>query len=126
MSKLRRRDLIKLGAGAGVSALGLLTAPAAFSQQAQQGSTPPTGGLDQASSDRLQHFPDITESEEVITTVQPGYVTKTGPGWVNNSGRANGNGPMDECSRRIVEWVHWFSESDLTDSCIDTDQLPAE
>ena len=26
MSKLRRRDLIKLGAGAGVSALGLLTA----------------------------------------------------------------------------------------------------
>src|SRR4029077_17466608 len=63
---------------------------------------------------------DIAESEEVITTVQPGYVTKTGPGWVNSSGRASGNGPMDECSRRIVEWVHGFSESDLTDSCIET------
>jgi hypothetical protein len=52
--------------------------------------------------------------------VQLGYETKTGPGCVNNSGRANGNGPRDECSRRIVEWVHGFSESDLTDSCIET------
>src|ERR1700730_12753758 len=120
VSRLGRRELIKLGAGAGVAVAGMLTAPAAFSQQTQQGPTPPTGGLDQASSDRVQHFPDIAESEEVITTVQPGYMTKTGPGWVNNSGRANGNGPMDECSRRIVEWVLGFSESNLTDSCIET------
>jgi 2-methylcitrate dehydratase len=27
---------------------------------------------------------------------------------------------MDESSRRIVDWVHGFSESNLTDSCIDT------
>jgi len=27
-----------------------------------------------------------------------GYTVYTGAGWVNNSGRASGNGPMDECS----------------------------
>jgi 2-methylcitrate dehydratase len=123
VSRLCRRDVMKLGVGAGVGVAAMLKAPAAFSQQAQiqgQQPGPPTSGLDKASSDRVQHFPDITESEEVITTVQPGYVTKTGPGWVNNSGRAYGNGPMDESSRRIVEWVHGFSESGLTDSCIET------
>src|SRR5260370_8558650 len=123
VEKLGRGELIKVGGGAGVAAGGMLTAPALFAQQAQ--TTPPrtggpTGGLDQAPALRVQHFPDITESEEVITTVQPGYITKTGAGWVNNSGRASGNGPMDESSRRIVEWVHGFSESDLTPSCLDT------
>jgi 2-methylcitrate dehydratase len=39
----------------------------------------------------------------------------TGAGWVNNSGRASGNGPMDECSRRIVEWVDSYSASKMTD-----------
>jgi 2-methylcitrate dehydratase len=117
---LGRRDLIRLGVGAGAAAAGMLTAPAIFAQQAQQAPPAPTGGLDQAPSLRLQHFPDITESEEVITTVQPGYITKTGAGWVNNSGRAFGNGPMDESTRRIVDWVHGFSESDLTPSCLET------
>ena len=120
VSTLARRDLIKLGVGAGAAAAGMLKAPAIFAQQAQQPPPAPTGGLDQPPSLRVQHFPDITESQEVITTVQPGYITKTGPGWVNNSGRAFGNGPMDECSRRIVEWVHGFSESDLTPSCLET------
>src|SRR5690348_11244157 len=120
VSTLGRREVIKLGAG--VAAAGILEARAFAQQATLQGQQPgpPTAGLDKAPSDRVQHFPDINESEEVITTVQPGYVTKTGPGWVNNSGRAYGNGPMDECTRRIVEWVHGFSESDLTASCIET------
>src|SRR2546426_4276370 len=115
---LTRRDLMtKVGAGAGVAVAMLKNASA---QQGQQVPTPPTSGLDQASHQNEQRFPDIRQSEEVVTSVQTGYITKTGPGWVNNSGRASGNGPMDECSRRIVEWVHKLSESDLTDSCVET------
>jgi 2-methylcitrate dehydratase len=112
-------DLIrKLGLGTGAAVAMLKTTSG---QQGRGGPpAPPTAGLGQAPSGNVQHFPDIDESQEVITTVQPGYITKTGPGWVNNSGRANGNGPMDECSRRIVEWVHKFSDSDLTPSCIET------
>src|SRR5690242_21429395 len=113
---LRRRDVIKLGAG--VAAAGILKAPALFAQQAQQAPSAPTGGLDQAPALRVQHFPDITESEEVITTVQPGYITKTGSGWVNNSGRAFGNGPMDECSHRSVQRVRGVWECARTVSCL--------
>jgi 2-methylcitrate dehydratase len=59
------------------------------------------------------------ESKEIATSGNVGYITKTGPGWKNTSGRAWGNGPMDECSRRFVEWVDKFSEKDLTDATID-------
>src|SRR6516225_1510193 len=89
-----RRDLIKkFGLGAGAAVTMLKTASAQQGQQRPP--VPPTAGLGQASSQNVQHFPDITESQEVVTSVQPGYITKTGPGWVNNSGRASGNGPMD-------------------------------
>jgi 2-methylcitrate dehydratase len=116
LPELSRRDLItRLGAGAAVAVAMLKTASAQ-----QQPLPAPTAGLGQAPSGNVQHFPDIVASQEVITTVQPGYITKTGPGWVNNSGRANGNGPMDECTRRIVEWVDGFSESNLSGSCIET------
>jgi 2-methylcitrate dehydratase len=108
--------MARVGAGAG-AAVAMLTRASA--QQAQP-STPPTGGLAPASHQNEQRFPDIRESDEVVTSVQPGYITKTGPGWVNTSGRASGNGPMDECTRRIVEWVHRISDSDLTDSCLNT------
>ena len=110
-SKLGRRDLMKMGVGASVAVAGMLNVPAAVAQQGEV-PRPPTGGLEPTSSAFVQHFPDIAESQEVISTVQPFYITKTTAGWVNNSGRANGNGPMDECSRRIVEWVHSFSASD--------------
>ena len=111
---LGRRDLMKLGVGAGVAMTALQPL------QAQQPPAQPTSGLGQASSQNVQHWPDIQESREVTAAVQPGYAVSTGPGWVNNSGRASGNGPMDECSRRIVEFVTSYSESKLTDSLVET------
>jgi len=111
---LRRRDVLtKLGVGAGVAMSMRKTASA---QQAQA----PTGGLDEASKANLQVWPDIRKSEQVTASTQVGYAVSTGPGWVNNSGRASGNGPMDESSRRIVEFVSSYSESKLTDPLAET------
>jgi hypothetical protein len=107
---LGRRDLIKLGVGTGVAITALKPL------QAQQ---PPTSGLGQASSQNVQRWPDIQESREVTAAVQTGYTVSTGPGWVNNSGRAAGNGPMDESSRRIVEFVSSYSESKLTGKLVE-------
>jgi len=111
-----RRDLMKLSAGAGLAAA-MLKPPAASAQQAQ---VAPTAGLDEAPKQNVQRWPDIRESQQVTATTQTGYKVSTGPGWVNNSGRASGNGPMDECSRRIVEFVSSYSESKLTDPLIET------
>ena len=91
---LGRRDLVKLGLGAGV-AMTVLKAQAP-AQQGQQPPMPPTAGLAEASSQNVQRWPDISKSEQVAATTQTGYTVWTGPGWVNNSGRASGNGPMDE------------------------------
>ena len=93
-SALGRRDLIKLGIGTGV---GWKALPLG----AQQLPALPTDGLGQTSSQNVQHWPDIQKSQEVAATTQTGYTVSTGPGWVNNSGRSFGNGPMDECRRRI-------------------------
>jgi hypothetical protein len=123
-SGLGRRDLMKLGVGAGAAAAGMLSAPGVLAQQGQQAPSPvpPTSPLAQQSrlGDGTQIWPDLRESEMVTASMQAGYNVSSGPGWVNNSGRANGNGPMDECSRRIVEWVHAYSASDLTDSLAGT------
>ena len=118
-SGLGRRDLMRLGAGAAVA--GMLKAPAAFARQGQQlPPISPTSPLAPREHGREQHFPEIRESQEVITTVQPFYITKTRSGWVNDSGRAWGNGPMDESSRRIVDWVRGFSFKDLDAKTIET------
>ncbi len=118
-SGLGRRDLMRLGAGAAVA--GMLKAPAAFARQGQQPPPiSPTSPLAPREHAREQHFPDIRESQEVITTAQPFYITKTRSGWVNDSGRAWGNGPMDESSRRIVDWVSGFSFKDLDAKTIET------
>ena len=71
VSRLGRRDLMKLGARAGVAVAGVLTAPAAFSQQGQA-PPPPTAGLDQAPSLRVQHFPDITDAIAVDVSSKAG------------------------------------------------------
>jgi hypothetical protein len=69
--------------------------------------------LDEAPKQNVQRWPDIRESDQVVATTQPGYAVSTGPGWLNKSGRTFGNGPMDESSRRIVEFVSSYSESKL-------------
>ena len=112
-----RRRLIKLGVSAGVAAAGMLTAAQnASGQNGQQGRA--LGPLAPASTDNDQKWPDIVESEQMVTSGQTGYQMFSGPGWVNNSGRAFGNGPMDECSRRIVEWVSSY-QLDATDSFLE-------
>src|SRR3974377_1453393 len=85
---LRRRELMKLGAGAG------LTLPLIKPQvgSAQQAPAAPTAGLDEASKLNVQRWPDIRESQQVAATTQTGYTVSTGPGWVNRSGRALGTG----------------------------------
>jgi 2-methylcitrate dehydratase len=87
---------------------------------AQRAETPPTSGLEEAPKLNVQRWPEIRESQQVAASTQTGYTVSTGPGWVNRSGRASGNGPMDECSRRIVEFVDSYSESKLTNSLVET------
>ena len=48
-----------------------------------------------------------------------GVVTRTDAGWKNDADRASGNGPMDEPTRQVVEYVSSFSETQLTDSLVD-------
>ena len=98
-----RRKLMKLGVSAGVAAAGALAAQSALGQGQQGGRL--SGPLAPTSTDGVQKWPEIVESGEMVTSDQVGFDMYSGPGWVNNSGRAFGNGPMDECTRRIVEWV---------------------
>ena len=85
LPRLGRRDLIKMGAGAGIAMTQMLDASKASAQESAQALPPP------------------------LKTV----MTQTGTGWKNNANRASGNGPMDDTSRRLVEYVHAYSESDM-------------
>jgi 2-methylcitrate dehydratase len=93
---LGRRDLMKLGAGVVATAL---TAQHASAQRgggggrgnATQGPVPPPGSPP----------PD---------TWRP----HTGAGYHNEANRVGGNGPMDDTTRKIVQYVHGFKESDMT------------
>jgi 2-methylcitrate dehydratase len=113
---VKRRHVLKAIAGAGAALA------AAKSMKAQQpgAPAPPTGGLAAPNLTNLQHWPNIENSREVLASTQTGFTVSTGPGWVNNSGRAFGNGPMDECTRRIVEYVDGYSESQLTPLLVET------
>jgi 2-methylcitrate dehydratase len=111
---IKRRNLLKIVASVGAAMT------ATKSLKAQQPGPSPTGGLAEASSQNVQRWPNIQRSQEVAASTQVGFNVATGPGWVNNSGRAFGNGPMDECSRRIVEFVSGYSESKLTDPLVET------
>jgi 2-methylcitrate dehydratase len=117
---LGRREMLRnVGVGAGFAAAAVLGTQAASAQQiAPPG--PATNPLQRqsASGDGTQHWPDVRESEYVPASVQTGYDVSSGPGWVNNSGRAFGNGPMDETSRRIVEWVYQYSPANFTNSLV--------
>lgn len=87
VAPLGRRDLMKLGAGAVMTAL---TAPRASAQTPAPGSPRPPGEL------------------------RP----HTGPYYKNEYGRAGNNGPMDDTTRKIVSWVHSFSEANLTEPLV--------
>jgi 2-methylcitrate dehydratase len=103
---LGRRDLMKMGAVAGVAAMTqMLHAPRASAQEAATGLT-----QDQRSAYRPEAW---REAERYA-----GVKMETGPGWKNDSNRASGNGPMDDTSRQIVEYVSAFSESNLTDPLV--------
>src|SRR5215216_2417965 len=82
----RRRDVIRLGAAAVMSAVG----GSHIQAQAQEGAT------------------------EGATWPPP---VRTRAGYVYDAKR-QGNGPMDESSRKIVQYVRAFSEKNLTDADI--------
>jgi len=87
---LDRRDLMKLGAGAIMTALG---GPAATAQDPAKGKAKGEGQRN---------------SGPVLPSA------KTSAGYKNDAGRISGNGPMDNTSRQIVSYVSSFSESNLT------------
>src|SRR5579864_9836021 len=80
-----RRDMMKMGAGAMLASLG------AKGVVAQEERPARTKGED-------------SNLEGVV---------RAASGWKNDANRLNGNGPMDETSRYIVNWVHSFSEAQL-------------
>jgi 2-methylcitrate dehydratase len=91
---LRRRDLLKLGAGVVATAV---ASNAVAQSQSGQAAPPPAPGS----------MPDAREPRIVI-----------GAGYRNTANRLAGNGPMDDTTRQIVRFVHEFDESRLTDPVV--------
>jgi 2-methylcitrate dehydratase len=92
---MRRRDLLKLGAGVVLTSM---AAEQASSQERGRGSTRPaarplTQGAPRPAGELRPH---------------------TGPGYKNDYNRLGGNGPMDDTTRKIVKFVREFSEANLT------------
>lgn len=105
---LRRRDVMKLGVGASAIIGGLLS-PHFAHAQSERGATASRTAAQGAK------FQSAAWSEEERYA---GVNMETGPGWKNNSNRAFGNGPMDETSKLIVDYVNSISESNLDDTWI--------
>ena len=91
---LGRRDMMKLGAGVVTTAL-------AGSRVNAQGFGPAQVTLPPGS------MPDPNEPRPT-----------TGPGYKNDNNRLDGNGPMDDTTRKIVKFVHGFKESDITPAAL--------
>jgi 2-methylcitrate dehydratase len=98
---LDRRELMKLGVGAGLVMGQVLSASTAVAQEGGRPTAGPAGAA---------YRPDRWREEMRYAGVE----MATGPGWRNDSERAFGNGPMDGTSRRIVEYAQAFSARDLT------------
>ncbi|HWH58855.1 MAG TPA: MmgE/PrpD family protein [Terriglobales bacterium] len=114
-----RRDLMKFGVVSGVAAaitpalsLAAQPNPPQAGGSAASENTEPTGGLQRVPV--VQQWPEIAESMEVVTSTTAGYNVFTSAGWKNTSGRHGGNGPVDESTRRLVEFTANFSESQMT------------
>src|SRR5262245_18667503 len=90
MASLRRRDLIRLGAGVVATALGTGQAGA----QGRRGGGAPAPPPGQARP--------------------AGPRPHTGPGYKYTANRLGNNGPMDDTTRKIVNYVRSFDESKLT------------
>jgi 2-methylcitrate dehydratase len=100
---LRRREIIKFGLGASALMGGLLTSDSTRAQS-ERG----------AAAQGTKFSPAAWSEQERYA----GANMETGPGWKNTSNRAFGNGPMDETSRLIVDYVNAFSESSLDNSWV--------
>jgi 2-methylcitrate dehydratase len=90
---LARRDLIRLGAGV------LATALTAKSVSAQRGVPP-------------------SEAPPPGSPPSPVWRPHTGPGYTNDANRLDANGPMDDTTRKIVQYVNKFGEADMTPGAI--------
>ena len=106
-SAIGRRDMMKLGVGAGAGTLmgQLLDVPPAAAQGAQRGGQ---------AGRRSVFNPEAWNEEERYAGVK----METGPGWKNDANRAFGNGPMDTTTRIIVDYVKSFSEKNLTEKVV--------
>jgi 2-methylcitrate dehydratase len=89
---VNRREILKLGAGA-VMATFATSSPAHAQTEETSRLPEPAPGSMRGPGDLRPH---------------------TGPGYKNNYNRLAGNGPMDDTSRKIVQFVHSFNESNLT------------
>jgi len=89
---LARRDIMKAGAGAVVTAIGA------------------SGALGQTRPNPDGHVPS-TQPSPVSNAPAAGQVSTGGP-------RSSGNGPMDDTTRKLVSYVQAFSERDLTDQLV--------
>ncbi len=95
-SPLRRRDLIRLGAGVVASALtGRAASAEAGGRIQNQVPAPPPGS------------PPPDE-----------WRPHTGPGYKYTANRYGGNGPMDESTRKIVEFVHGYRYANMSPSVV--------
>src|SRR5215467_3074791 len=95
-SAMRRRDLIKLGAGVVASALtGSVASVEAGGGIQNQVPVPPPGS------------PPPDE-----------WRPHTGPGYKYTANRYGGNGPMDDTTKKIVEFVHKYKESDMSPAVV--------
>ena len=95
--QLNRREALKVGAGA-VAAVGI----GAQEGPAQDGSGARGGGPAPGS---------MRAPGEIAPFI--------GPGYKNNSNRIGHNGPVDDTTRKIVEFVHNFDESLVTPSVVE-------
>ncbi len=90
---LRRRELMKMGAGAAIMSLAAGNLGAAPAQS--------------------------DSAKSPVTSGPVADVVEIGTGYRNDANRLDGNGPMDETTRRLVSFASSFDESRLTPSVTD-------
>jgi 2-methylcitrate dehydratase len=93
-----RRDFMKISIGAGIAMSQIVSSSNAEAQQSSE-------------------LPIDDSTQPLAGWLDGGK--QTGPGWKYTANRSSGNGPVDETTREIVEYVSSFSESHLTDSLVD-------